>query len=103
MGYQGQRTKEKVFSYGRILEIIKRPRKWFRCPQDVDQEKYIEKNKLYLLTGFQLLPKRWIVERTLAWFGRYRRLSKDYEYCCLTSEAFLFTAMMRNILKRMTK
>ncbi len=30
--------------------------------------------------GFLLLPKRWIVERTFGWFGRYRRLAKDYEY-----------------------
>ncbi len=30
--------------------------------------------------GFEVLPRRWVVERTFAWFGRYRRLSKDYEY-----------------------
>ena len=30
--------------------------------------------------GFEVLPKRWVVERTFSWFGRYRRLSKDYEY-----------------------
>ena len=30
--------------------------------------------------GFEVLPKRWVVERTFGWFGRYRRLSKDYEY-----------------------
>ena len=30
--------------------------------------------------GFEVLPRRWVVERTFGWFGRYRRLSKDYEY-----------------------
>jgi putative transposase len=42
--------------------------------------------------GFVVQPKRWIVERTFAWFGRYRRLSKDYEENVESSEAWLFTA-----------
>jgi len=32
------------------------------------------------VTGFQFLPRRWVVERTFGWFGRYRRLSEDYEF-----------------------
>jgi len=44
--------------------------------------------------GFQVLPHRWIVERTFAWLGRYRRLSKDYEYLPETSEAFIKIAMI---------
>lgn len=38
------------------------------------------------LKGFKLLPHRWVVERTFGWFGRYRRLSKDYEFDPKTSE-----------------
>jgi putative transposase len=51
-------------------------------------------------TGFQVLPKRWIVERTFAWFGRYRRLSKDYEQLTASSEAMIYLASIHTLLKR---
>ena len=44
--------------------------------------------------GFQLLPRRWVVERTFGWFGRYRRLSKDYEFQTDTSENMILIAMI---------
>jgi putative transposase len=50
---------------------------------------------------FEVLPKRWIVERTFAWLGRNRRLSKDYEYLPEMSEAFITLAMLRLILGRL--
>ncbi len=50
--------------------------------------------------GFQVLPKRWIVERTFAWFGRYRRLSKDYEQLTKSSEAMIYLASIHILLKR---
>jgi transposase len=52
-------------------------------------------------TGFQLLKWRWIVERTFAWIGCYRRMSKDYEYLPETSEAMVYTAMSRLMLARL--
>jgi putative transposase len=53
--------------------------------------------------GFLLLPKRWIVERTFGWFGRYRRLSKDYAYRTQTSEAMLRVAMIHLMVRRLAR
>jgi putative transposase len=49
--------------------------------------------------GFQVLPKRWIVERTFGWFNRYRRLSKDYERRMSTSEGMVYLASTRRMLQ----
>lgn len=49
---------------------------------------------------FKVLPKRWIVERTLSWLYRYRRLSKDYEYSCQSEETFIHLAMITIMLRR---
>ena len=51
--------------------------------------------------GFQVLPKRWIVERTLGWLGRFRRLSKDYEATTESSEAWITIAMISLMLRRL--
>lgn len=51
--------------------------------------------------GFVLLPHRWVVERTFAWFGKFRRLSKDYEIHAQTSVALIYTAMVRIMLQRL--
>jgi len=50
--------------------------------------------------GFHVVPKRWIVERTFSWFGWYRRLNTDYERHSQTSEAIVYIAMIRLMLKR---
>lgn len=53
--------------------------------------------------GFQVLPRRWVVERTFAWLNNYRRLSKDYEQVPETSEAFIYVAMTHLMVRRLAK
>jgi putative transposase len=52
--------------------------------------------------GFAVLPRRWVVERTFAWLGHYRRLSKDYEECIHSSEGMIYIASIHTLLKRLT-
>jgi putative transposase len=54
--------------------------------------------------GFRgVLPRRWVVERTLSWFGSSRRLSKDYERLCATGETLIYLAMSRLMLRRLAR
>ncbi|MEN8173532.1 MAG: IS5 family transposase [Chloroflexota bacterium] len=50
--------------------------------------------------GFKVLPKRWVVERTFAWLGNYRRLSKDYERLPRNSEGMIYLASIKTMLGR---
>jgi len=80
-GYAGQLIEWVHQLGGWRLEIVKRP----------EQGKFV------------VLPRRWVVERTLAWLGRYRRLSKDYEALPETSEALIHIAMTRLMLRRLAQ
>ena len=53
--------------------------------------------------GFVLLPRRWVAERTLSWLGQSRRLAKEYERLCATSEAYIYAAMSRIMLRRLAR
>jgi putative transposase len=53
--------------------------------------------------GFQVLPRRWVVERTFAWLGRWRRTSKDYEYLPTTSACVVELAMICLMLRRLAQ
>ncbi len=48
-------------------------------------------------TGFEVQPRRWIVERTFGWFGRYRRLAKDYETNLHSSETWIYVSMIHRM------
>jgi len=81
-GYQGPRVRAAAARTGTWkIEIIKR--------SDIAK-------------GFVVLPKRWVVERTLAWVSRNRRLSRDFERYATTVSAFIRLAMIRIMLRRLT-
>ena len=52
---------------------------------------------------FRVLPRRWVVERTFGWLGRYRRLNRDYERQAQTGEVMVYLAMIRLMLARLTR
>ena len=52
---------------------------------------------------FQVLPRRWVVERTFGWLNLQRRLSKDYEVLCETTETWLYISMTGLMLRRLTR
>ncbi len=93
---------------GWTVEIVQRPPKI--APQEVlkvwagewaKEGVEIEWEKLLPPKGFEVLPRRWVVERTFAWLGRNRRMSKDYERLCETSEALVMVAMTRLMASRL--
>jgi transposase len=92
-GYQGRASRAWVERQDWRLELVRRPRRWMRVPQDVEPPPRP--------ADFQVLPRRWVVERTFAWLGRSRRLSKDYEGLPSTSEAWCYLAMSRVMVRRL--
>jgi putative transposase len=81
-------------AWGGGLEIVQRPRRWGRYPSAVEPPP---------MPAFTVLPRRWVVERTIAWIGRYRRLSKEYEYLPESSEAMIYLAMSRLMRRRLAR
>ena len=55
------------------------------------------------IKGFVVLPRRWVVERTFSWFGRNRRLSKDFENLAETLAAFVTLASIQLALRRLAR
>jgi len=53
--------------------------------------------------GFEVLPRRWVVERTFAWLGRCRRLAKDFEATIASAVAWIFVAHIRTLTRRLAR
>jgi transposase len=53
--------------------------------------------------GFVVLPRRWVVERTLSWIDQNRRMSKNYERTCASGEALVYAAMIRLMTRRLVR
>jgi len=82
-GYAGEKLKTALAGQGQwTFEIVKRS----------DHAK-----------GFQVLPRRWVVERTFAWFGRNRRLAKDFETTITSSQAWLYLASVQLMARRLAR
>jgi putative transposase len=111
-GYRGEDKGrgwvEKVLGW--TVDLVERPRKpapdnvlkvwaaeWAKEGEEVDWQKLIPPRE------FQVLPRRWVVERTFSWIDHNRRMSKDYERLSETSEAFIYVAMSRLMVKRLAR
>ena len=81
-----------------IVQHSPKPRGVWARPEAV-----IDWSKIMPPSGFRVLPRRWVVERTFSWFGQSRRLSKDYERLTATGEAIIYIVMTRLMLRRLTR
>ena len=95
---------------GWSVDLVERPRRpapeevlmawvreWAKEGAKLDREKFMPPR------GFQVLPRRWVVERTIAWIDQNRRMSKDYERLPESAEAFIYVAMSRLMLRRVAR
>jgi putative transposase len=109
-GYQGRGKEWTENVLGLSVEVVHRaPRpipekvaqiwaaEWAKEGRKVDWQKLLPRR------GFEVLPRRWVVERTFAWLCHNRRMSKDYERLCSTGEAFVYIAMTRLMVRRLAR
>jgi putative transposase len=109
-GYQGRGKEWVEKEVGLSVEVVHRPPKptpekvariwaeeWSKEGWQIDWQRLLPRR------GCELLPRRWVVERTLAWLSQNRRMSKDYERLCSTSESFVYAAMSRLMVRRLTR
>ncbi len=96
---------------GLSVEVVRKPPKpvpekvakvwaqeeWAKEGEEVDWQRLMPPR------GFQVLARRWVVERTFAWISHNRRMAKDYERLCATGEAFIYAAMTRLMVRRLAR
>lgn len=111
-GYRGEEKGkgwvERILGW--TVQIVERPRK--PAPEKVlkawaaewaKEGKKVDWQKLLPPSGFQVLPRRWVVERSFAWICHNRRMSKDYERLSATGESFVYAAMSRLMVRRLAR
>jgi putative transposase len=109
-GYQGRGKEWAEQELGLSIKVVhRRPKptpekvariwaeEWAREGKEIDWQKLLPRR------GFEVLPRRWVVERTFSWLSQNRRMSKDYERLCATSEAFVYAAMTRLMVRRLAR
>jgi putative transposase len=95
-GYRGADLRRWITEgLGLSLEIFQRKPRWVWVRNDVEPEP--------IPAGFEVIRRRWVVERTFAWISRNRRMSRDYEFLPETGEALIYVTMIRLMLKRLAK
>ena len=109
-GYQGRGKEWAEKALGLSVEVVHRTPKptsektariwaeeWSKEGRKIDWQKLLPRR------GFEVLPRRWVVERTFSWLSQNRRMSKDYERLCATGEAFVYAAMARIMVRRLAR
>ena len=109
-GYRGRGREWAEEALGAEVEVVNRSpkpppekvlrswaREWFKEGREMDL------SKLPKRPAFEKLPRRWVAERTFAWISHHRRMGKDYERLCSTSEAFVYAAMTRLMVRRLAR
>ena len=107
-GYRGRGKEWAERALGLSVEVVHRSpkptpekvlfawaREWHKEGRSVDLTPLLPRR------GFEVLPPRWVVERTFAWICHNRRMSKDYERLCSIGEAFVYAAMTRLMVRRL--
>jgi putative transposase len=105
----GQDWAEKVL--GLSVEVVHRtptptpekvammwPEEWSKEGWDIDWQKWVLPRQ-----GLEVLPRRWVMERTFSWLSQNCRMSKDYERLCATTKAFVYVAMTRLMVRRLAR
>ncbi len=110
-GFQGRGKRWAEEVLGLSVEVVRKPAKlvpeevvrlwaeeWAKEGEEVDWQRLMSPR------GFgRVLPRRWVVERTFSWLGQNRRMSKDYERLCDSTEAFVYAAMIRLMVRRLAR
>jgi len=109
-GYQGRGKEWAENVLGLSVEVVHRTPK--ATPEKVariwaeewsKEGRQIDWQKLDPRRGFEVLPRRWVVERTFSWLSQNRRTSRDYERLCATGEAFIYVVMSRLMVRRLAR